>query len=330
MNFLLQTIAYVMLSSEPIAQVQASMPEELAEKELQYIGERTRFSVCTGVAWFKGDQALISANLLQNFLLTYHFDAEQLHIERSTFFDNTTGIHLDKPDNLCISSDGKWMAITGGRRLNIYKIDPETAIFSPFPIAYLGKTKDGRIHGCRFSRDAKYLACVSIGDPGRICIYNVDSGFKLIQRIANPFNPLKPKGIDFSPDGNFAVICFSRNASSTPNETEGLLAIYPFDAEHGILKDHPIQKQKCSSTLEDVCFSPDGTTIFVTNQYTDTITAHTFNTQTGFLGEWHVALKNPEAKLHFPHGMGLSHNGKFLAVSNYGNDQITIYTLSNE
>ena len=49
---------------------------------------------------------------------------------------------------------------------------------------------------------------------------------------------------------------------------------------------------------------------------------------TGQIGESRILLQNPEAQLSFPHGLSISPDGKYLAVTNYGDDTVKIYALS--
>ena len=43
----------------------------------------------------------------------------------------------------------------------------------------------------------------------------------------------------------------------------------------------------------------------------------------------YVTLSNPKAQISYPHGIALSSDNKFLAVSHYGDDKVTIYLLEN-
>ena len=53
-----------------------------------------------------------------------------------------------------------------------------------------------------------------------------------------------------------------------------------------------------------------------------------FDPDTGIVTRDIASLSNPEAKLDFPHGVGISPNGKKLAVTNYGSDNVNVYFLS--
>ncbi len=153
----------------------------------------------------------------------------------------------------------------------------------------------------------------------------------LSQDMDTDLFPLHPKGIDFSENDRFVVVCHAINNSRAPNRLSGALAVYQFDRIKGKIDPKPVCVIGTSELLnvpEDVCFSPDGSSILVTNHGNDTVTAHAFDPMTGQIGESRILLQNPEAQLSFPHGLSISPDGKFLAVTNYGDDTVKIYTLS--
>ncbi|MBS0628289.1 MAG: hypothetical protein JSS09_08770 [Verrucomicrobia bacterium] len=150
------------------------------------------------------------------------------------------------------------------------------------------------------------------------------------QTAQNALEPMAPKGLDFSSDGSYVAICYGNRASSCMSEASGALIVYKFDKEKGEMDPNPISQIGISDGLfvpEDLCFYPDDSCILVSNQGNDTITLHDFDYKTGEIKNSCLGLKNPEACLSFPHGLSISPDGKYLAVSNYGDNKITIYEV---
>ncbi len=79
--------------------------------------------------------------------------------------------------------------------------------------------------------------------------------------------------------------------------------------------------------LESTVFSPDQTSIYATDQQGDKIIRFSFDSLTGELGNSEIVFENPESQLNFPHGLSFSPDGKYLAVSNLGDNKITIYRV---
>lgn len=314
--------------------------EALDYKRLLFIGERTRISSCTGVAWLKDGRYLMSANLMGCSAQIYELDKENGSLKCIRNFSKNSTIRLAKPENLSVSSDKNFLAISNGLegRINIYRLNPKQPTKQPELIAFLQEPGNIKLHGVRFSRDTHYLAYVTFDVPAKIYVYKIENPtdktprFRLCQELANPYEPLKPKGIDFSPDGRFIAICYSMRASFVANTNyQALVATYPFDSVRGEITLSPISLiGEHLSVSEDVLFFPDSSCILVSNQGNDTVTVHEFNAHTGELGRTFIGLQNPQAKLSFPHGMSLTSDGTCLALSNYGDHKVTVYSISKE
>lgn len=327
------------ISSKPVATyyTQNSIINRLSKDYLQYVGTRARFSTCTGVAWFSDSFHLISANLLDNSLQTYRFKPKQKKLVPRKKFDNSVTL-IGWPENLSISKNGTLLAVSNSYtgKVTIYRLDPKTSALSPSPIAQIYAGDHG-LHGVRFSPDGRFLSYVTYDGLGKVRIFRISStvsgnpAFDLCCTINCTFEGLSPKGLDFSHDMKYMAICFSGKASSKSSDATGKLAIFNFDREKGIIHSSHICEvgtNEYLNTPEDVLFSSDDSCLLVSNQGNDTITAHQFDPETCSIRNSHIALKSPEAQLNFPHGISLSPDGKYLAVSNYGDDKICLYSIS--
>ncbi|MEI8125024.1 MAG: beta-propeller fold lactonase family protein [Parachlamydiaceae bacterium] len=333
-NFVLS--ALVTSSPEPIA---ASSPLQSIlhtwpREYLEYVENRTRLSTCTGVIWV-GDNKLISIGAHNHSLDTYQFDPTipslfaYTNEDLNAFQETPVG----QLENIVICKDSTLAAVAnnGAASIQLYKI-----LNGQFThIAEIPKV-GWWTHGVRFSRQMDYIAYTIFGDPGKIMLFRIIKNEDEIyitpsQDMDTDLFPLHPKGIDFSMDDRFVVVCHARNNSSAPNCLSAALAVYPFDRINGKIDPIPVSVIGTSELLsvpEDLCISPDGFSIFVTNHGNDTVTVHAFDPMTGQIGESRILLQNPEAQLSFPHGLSISPDGKYLAVTNYGDDTVKIYALS--
>lgn len=301
-----------------------------AKNDPLFVLDRARYSTCTGVAWTNDDQTLFGANLIESSLHVYHFKDESL-----LFSHCLRNKGLSRPENLVFSPCGTLLAVPNQKGfIKIFKVDPLSSKINSISNV---KVDDGIVHGVNFSKDFKYLACVSLNHGGMIRIFKIHENkneLKLIPtfKMKNKLNPLKPKGIDFSPDGRFLAICYSKRAAKGEPKDTNSAALEIFELNNGKIKGRAISHIDSSDSPicvpEDVRFFPTSSCLMVSNQGNDTITLHTFNQESGIIENSYVALKNPEAQLNFPHGIAISSQGKYLAVSNYGDNKISIYKMN--
>jgi DNA-binding beta-propeller fold protein YncE len=325
--------AFIACSPEPIASCTPlnSILYTWPKSDLEYCESRLRLSTCTGVIWV-GDNKLISIGFHDHSLDTYQFDPTipLLVAYKGEKLDPFQRSPLGKLENLAIFKDGSLVAVANNGRafIHLYKVSNAKFVH----VAEIPKN-GWWVHGVRFSRNMDFLAYTVFGEPGKIKLYHLKNNWdkvevKLAQSMATNLFQLHPKGVDFSLDDRFIVVCLAINNSKIPKPFSGALTVYSFDSIHGVIDPTPVSTIGMSELLsvpEDVCFSPDGTFILVTNQGNDTVTIHAFDPETGQLGESRILLQNPEAQLSFPHGLNISPDGKYLAVTNYGDDTVKIY-----
>lgn len=337
----------ITLSEKPIAV--GKMPHSILlsndKGNAIYVGDRTRYSLCTGAAWFPKDkdhdQYLVTVNLFESTIQTFRFETNSKILEPLDYLTKSNGIKLEKPENATFSHDGKFLAIPSNhewsqRGVNIYEIDYKKGKINPKPISFVpGYAKECRVHGARFSPDDNYLAYVTTDTVGRICFYRIKKDnknrftYKLCQSIKNPCFPLLPKAIDFSPDSEYVAICYCLKATSNhPVDPRGLLEIYKFNKENGTINPSAISSRgELLSAPEDIRFYPDASCILAANQGNDTITINDFNAASGKLGPTYVGV-GPKGRLSFPHGISITDDGKYLASSSYGDDKVTVYSIT--
>ena len=148
--------------------------------------------------------------------------------------------------------------------------------------------------------------------------------------MENPHAPLKPKSVAFSPDGRFAAIASTLNATLDRNDHRpiGMLAIHRFDAEQGVISGDAVAALRSPdaslSTLEMTAFLPtipgEPYRILAANQGSDVVAVFAFDPEGPRLVLTGIFLSG----LSFPHGLDVSADGKFVAVTNYGDDTLWI------
>lgn len=330
----LYSYSYEKIKEAPITFAYSLLkPNTKLPKTILYAGERGRFSSSSGVVWMPGDHYLISIHLFSGLISIYEFDETTKSLSPIQCLGEKEGFFLDHPENLDISPDGKWVAISeGSGLLNFFKFDANSGTLYPGHFILRHKRNDW-VHGIAYSNDGNFLGTTSIGPNPKICIYKQKANkFTIHQVLKTKIRPLEPKSVAFSPDNRFLAACYCQvigtNVCKDPQAT---LEIYRFDPNSQLFDPDPISTfTKVPGNMETVKFSPDGTYLVTTDQALDEVFVHNFDPSSGQLLSSQVLLQNPEAELNFPHGLAFSNNGKYLAVTNYGDDRITIYEFDLE
>ncbi|HEX2582618.1 MAG TPA: beta-propeller fold lactonase family protein, partial [Chlamydiales bacterium] len=278
---------------------------------------------------------LISANLIEGILHIFRFCSHPPSLQPVEFISPSLGTGVVKPEHLCFSPDGEWLAVANGTggKVNFFAVEENSVRTKP--VAVLQEAQETKFHSVRFSLDGKHFACATFDNSAKISLFRIQREGKNLsliptQVIPNSFGQLKPKGIAFSPDQRFVAICYSKRASWTPNHNlQGVVELYRFNADEGVIAPSPLSRIEAGLCVpEDILFDPLQPCLYIANQGNDTITMHPFDLETGFFcGPTQICLKNPEAELSFPHGISISDDGSYLASSNYGDDKITIYRI---
>ncbi|TBL80641.1 beta-propeller fold lactonase family protein [Paenibacillus thalictri] len=305
---------------------------------------KIRYSTCTDVAWINKDRYLAVLNYAAESLHIYAFDRLKHTASPIQSLNNQNGMQLHEPDKFAFSPNGLYMAVTnnkaGSSSVNLYQMDPRSSLVHPVPFGVI-KASDYRFHGVAFSNNSQYMVSTVTSDQGLIYLHKLIPQAhgavkpELEQTVQNGYFPLKPKSINFSQDGSLMVVCFSSTPGKESPTSNGGIAIYSFDQQNGIVGTEPLCELIGNPEMaftDDVAFSCDAASSYIamTSQANDSIVFYPFDRKANQINPQFFALSNPQAKISFPHGLALSSDNQYLAVSNYGDDKVTVYSLNGE
>jgi DNA-binding beta-propeller fold protein YncE len=295
------------------------------------VGGRARRATCSGVAWFRGHHLAV-VNLYGEHLRVYRFQpgdgakAPRLDL----LHERTRG--MSYPEDVAAAPNGRLLAVTHSMDkdvgVTLYAVDPVSLAPS---VAGTLLRRGEYFHGLTFSPNSRHLAFTEIGPTGYVEVIRVNSFFRRRTcLLENRHAPLKPKSIAFSQDERFAVIGLSMNASEKAGDdvSSGMLSIHRFDAARGVIDAEPVAESRDLGVWPaglDICaFLPpmpgQAYGILTTNQAADMVTTFEFRPGDRRLAFVGVFLDG----LAFPHGVDVSADGNFVAVTNYGDDTLRI------
>ena len=294
----------------------------------------TRYATCGGAVWLD-DDCIATVSLLTDTVQVYRWNRDRYRLRRIQHFPFHDD--LDRPENLDFSPSLKVVAISnyGANRLSLFKIAEETGKLDAHPFLTLSIKHDLNTHGIGFSPSGRFLCYTTIGKPGVTGVFKLDKdeGGRItgteVDVLHNALWPQVPKGVAVSPCEQFIAICFGPNAGAVLEDVKGTVAIYRFHQDGKIDRD-PISAKSEELGLqcaEDIKFARDGSFISITDQVNNEVLFVPFDPPTGQLSDQISRLSNPTAELDFPHGVSFSPNGKYMATTNYGSDNVLIYAL---
>lgn len=236
---------------------------------------------------------------------------------------------LSCPQHAVFAKDGGSLVVANwsNQTFTIYHLDA-SGLYAETPsavLSYPAILSNFRPHGIAFSPDGNYLAvaygyCTTF--PRGVALYRVNDlnttgvSFTLLQLLQGPeIMEGIPKGIDFSPDGTTLVVTFSATNA---------FALYAIDWANAQIVPTPEQIVFGDTTElnrpEDIKFIVGKECCAVSNSGSDQVSFYPFDGKNyRFTQEApSYTLKNPEAKLRFPHGLACSPDGKYLAVTQFG------------
>jgi WD40 repeat protein len=323
---------------KPVASIELPSFYNIKKTPERYVGNKRRLATASGVAWSPNNQYLVSLNLAGHQIDVYEFDSLNISTKLLYSLTNDDGLKLVYPVNLSFSKTGELLAVTNSRNglVNIYKVAIENCIIDPNPILTLGFADDRVPHGIKFTefKGKEYLAYCIGGSSSRIDVYALDwhsNGlcFTLFKSVFAPFatNETKVKGLDFSSNGRAIAVCCSSGAGNEENNPQGKIFSCYFPWEEGnILK--PSRIFSSNSALEDVAFYQDRF-VLTSEQMDSLILAYRVNPKTKNCMQPIFQLEPGVSEIDFPHGLALSRDQKFLAISNFGTTSIKIYQLTS-
>ncbi len=299
----------------------------------QRIGKRDRYSTCSGVTWFH-ENYLAAVNLYGQKITIYEFNEQTKEFTLLQEITNKDRAHLTWPEQITVSPDGKFLAVPGGgSHINIYAVNLENHLITPKPILVMPAPT--LTHSVRFTLNGNYMAYASFHPKQAICVYKVSKNQNSIQltKVFNKTNTHKnlyPKAINFTQDNKYIVLAWAPTPPPPGKKhigpVESILESYKFNPD-GTIGEIISSVKRNHTVIEDITFLENDTAMVMTNQAEDSLLIYSFDPITGKIDNNPSSLKNPEAQLSFPHGIGISQNGKYLAVTSYGDDTVNIYQV---
>lgn len=261
-----------------------------------------------------------------NQIAIYRID-EYNHVSLCQTLSNPQS-QLNHPQHAIFSRDGRYLIAANWSAQSFTFYRNSDNFYDPIPYANISFAflKNYRPHGMTISSDDKYLA-VAFGASEQyskaIVLYQLEGlttgniELDLIDVLQNDFisNGI-PKGITFSPDDTHLIVTFSETHS---------IAIFSIDRETDHINPNMTQLLQAPSMPiirpEDVKFTTDGRCCAVTNSDADSILILRYDAQENtFLFDHRLDLF--ESTLYFPHGIAFSSNGKYAAISYFGQVQL--------
>ncbi|MFB9324532.1 beta-propeller fold lactonase family protein [Paenibacillus aurantiacus] len=307
------------------------------------VGSRTRIATCADVGWFHHNRRLAVLNLGAEALHVYVFDPAVRSLSLAQTLSNRDGMQFYWPEQLSFSNNGRWLAITNSKNdqssINLYAIDPFTQLVLPEPLLVI-RHPHAVFHGVTFSPCSAYVVSATMDAAGQLLIYKLqteaDGSLQavLTQAIMNRYPPLKPKSAAFSADSSLIAICYSANGGAAQTHDYGTIAVYAFDPNTGTIRhEQPLSELTDRPELaynDAIGFTHDAEASYlaVQSQSNDCVIFYAFDRASRQIDPHYLALGNPAAQLSFPHGLSWSTDDRFLAVSNNGDDKVTIYAMT--
>jgi hypothetical protein len=297
------------------------------------VAGRRRIATCSGVAWFRGHHLAV-VNLYGGHLRIYRFEPGDHGTPRVTMLHEMCE-GLSCPEHVAASPDGALLAVSHSlsdtHGISLHHVDEVT--LAPRPVREMLRVGHA-FHGLSFSPDSRHLVFTEVGTPGYVEVLRAESTTRTC-RLENAYAPLKPKGVAFSADGRFLVVALAPNVVRQESEARGsggMLAVHRFDLEHGIIEPKAVSEVLGSGAVlyavESCAVLPPAPgrpcRILAVDQAADLVAAFDFSRETGTLAPAGVFA----AGMSFPHGIDVSADGTYVAVTNYGDDTLRILRVA--
>lgn len=307
-------------------------PDSILQNKQNYkplcVVNRWRYGTCSGACWFH-DSYLATVNIYGEKIITYRFDEQAKQFSIVQQIQNQS---IKYPEQLNISPDGTLLAICNTRGkpiIYIFMIDLQTHLINPVPVVTLPVR--GFIHNLRFSPNGHYFAYASFEDKESLCIYKVirhSNGIKMehLNTYASNVPVLKAKAVNFTKDNNYIIRGYALSVNSTQaRSVESLIVVHKFNVDGSV--GGFVSEVRGDASLEDLALVCNDTAIILTDQNRDVLCKYPFDSTTGRIGTEYT-IERGEGELSFPHGIGASPNGKYVVVTNYGNDSFSLYEVN--
>ncbi|MBM3201026.1 MAG: hypothetical protein FJZ56_01290 [Chlamydiae bacterium] len=306
--------------------------------QLLYAGESQRYSLTSGIIWSNDDHDLFSVHLYGSIFSCYSFDKSQRTLLAVKSMEPIAWEHpitgkigrgtLLYPENLDIHPVTNQIAVSEGsgliRLFTITKSQEMKEVKSLLP------TRKGWLHGIAFSPSGRYLAATMIDSPSCVFIFDLaHKNYKKCHIIENTIEPLYPKGISFSCDETYLAICYADRVGLEENRfPRSEIHIHEFHQKKGEANEKPCSIFSLDGAgIETIKFHPSGSYLLFSDQVLHTIGYIDFDRKNGSLSNYKNLIEPGSFDITFPHGLACSHDKKYLAVSSYGNDSVTIFEI---
>lgn len=309
-------------------------PDSLTAFPAFVVAGRQRQATCSDAAWFHGNHLAV-ANMYGGHLRIYrlHEDSGGMP-SRLELLREKRGLPL--PEGVTVSPDGSILAaahsLSNEYGVSLHPIDSTSLAFGPTEALCPGR-EDCAFHAASFTPDGRHIAYTVIGRALSVEVVKLKDR-AMSCRLERFPSSLAPKSITFSADGRFALIALSFIAAevATGKYGGGMLRIHRFDAEAGTIEADPVAEYRATGTdlgfLDMAIFLPVSSgnvyRILVTDQANDLIPAYSFDAVEGALRPVGVFADN----LSFPHGIDASADGRYVAITTFGDDSVHIATAA--
>ncbi len=299
------------------------------------VGNRKRLATCSGVSWFD-DHHLAAVNLYGQHARIYQIlyaDAHRFEPKRLQLIHQHTE-DINFPEDISISANHSYAAITNTlnstQGVSIFKMD---AVSFHFTHLISRICTEHTCHGIQFSPDSKHIVFTIISPPGSVEVYAVsDLDVQHTFSLENPDPQHRPKAACFTKDSKYIAILYSLAAGPSFNLqiNKSKICIHPYSSEKGEI-GHPIIAEYIHQTESNCAFEIGAFqwlaarqvySLYITDQE-DKIFKFIFDPQSlkiGLEGFY-------DQDIPFPHGVDISPDGHYMAVTTLGDDSIKIFEL---
>lgn len=287
------------------------------------------YSLINSVDFHPEENLLCATFSTRDLLIIYSISPQG----RARVFQKITGIDtaLDNPQHAVFSRDGKRIIVSNwhSEKFTIYSRLPDGS-YSPAPakvIEFPENFRGYKPHGSALDSTGGFMAVAfgaSARRPRGIGVFRFDSTDNSLHPhglLLDSCLPGIPKGICFSPDDSHLMVTFS---------DINCIKLYAFDHLNGAITEamnHPHQGSDTGlGRPEDIKVSHSKNHVIVSNSGNDTIAFYKFDPASNRIVEQGPAftLGREQRGFAFPHGLAVSADGRFLAVSQFGTLKTTV------
>ena len=325
-----QTISF---SKDPVVTIHSQPAKYDPKIKPLFIGGVSRLATYSGCAFSHQSNLMAVVNLAAHTLEIYTWDPILHHAVLVNRVSRDDGLKLDQPVDVTFSSNDRLLFIAnlGNGTVHAYAFDPMTYAIDLNPIQVIRNPIDSFPHQVEafLWNDEEYLGFVCGHPTSVLKIYKISSSSSLLRldrEINFKIDPkLKIKAFGFSPDRQYLVLAFGEGAKSYASKIEqSEIQIFRVDKMMKIASS-PMVHIKTKGGYENLVFLKEDTFV-ISDQVLNQVIIYEINGEKKSLQQIGRIDANA-GHLSFPHGMGVSHDGKFLAITNHGSETTVIYEV---